>query len=95
MRRLFAVLTVLMSCSAVLLGQRTVPGAVAEIHGQVVFSEGHQASNGVLVTLEGAGSGLFRQVQTDDRGKFEFSGLVPERYKVKARFPGYHLHRPC
>lgn len=69
--------------------KRPAPPRV-EIHGVVRYPGGRPVGRGVLVTLESAeGGGVTAQDQTDERGKFLFSGIDPQGYDVTVRQPGF------
>lgn len=61
---------------------------MTQIRGQVFYSNGRPAGEGIRVTLELSAGGE-RETQTDRQGKFTFEGLSPVRYAVRISMPGY------
>jgi Flp pilus assembly protein TadD len=56
---------------------------------QVRLKNGGMAPAGVMVTLEGEGSGLIGSTQTDSQGKVSFHPSDQGYYAVSVRYPGY------
>lgn len=56
---------------------------------QVRFRNGGMAPAGVMVSLEGEGSGLIGSAQTDSQGKASFHPPDAGYYVVSVRYPGY------
>ncbi len=48
-----------------------------------------KAAEQILVTLEAFGGGIIDQVRTDSAGKFRFTGLAPELFRIIIRQPGF------
>jgi tetratricopeptide (TPR) repeat protein len=48
-----------------------------------------KAAEQILVTLEAFGGGIVDQVRTDSAGKFRFTGLASELFRVIIRHPGF------
>ena len=61
---------------------------MTQIRGQVFYSDGRPAGEGIRVVLEPSAGGE-RELQTDKQGKFVFEGLSPTRYTVRVEMPGY------
>jgi tetratricopeptide (TPR) repeat protein len=59
------------------------------IHGQVTYSDGRPAREGIQVQLSPSAGGISQEVQTDRTGKFDFQGLSPTRYTVRVHMPGF------
>ncbi len=60
-----------------------------QISVQVRFRSGAMAPTGVMVTLEGEGSGLVGTTQTDSQGRASFHPADAAYYVVTVRYPGY------
>ena len=61
-----------------------------EIHGQVRVAEGGAPAENVLVRLESYDAGgSISEAFTDRLGKFQFSGLPPAQYSIRARQAGF------
>jgi len=56
---------------------------------QVRYKNGGMAPAGVMVSLEGEGSGLIGSTQTDSQGKASFHPTDAGYYVVSIRYPGY------
>lgn len=69
--------------------QPSAPKAPTLIHGQVRYANGLAAGAGILITLEGALTGVVERVQTDSEGKFAFNQIPRAVYVVKMHHPGY------
>jgi tetratricopeptide (TPR) repeat protein len=80
--------------SAVALGQAR-PGSTtpSRISGEIrLLPSGARAPQGIVIQLEGDVAYL-TQVETDNLGKFVFDRLIPSRYVVRIRYPGYQEQR--
>lgn len=62
---------------------------VMVVHGIVRYRNSNTPAENVLVRLEDVSGSVVQQVVTDRLGKFQFSGLQPEQYRVVARSPGF------
>jgi tetratricopeptide (TPR) repeat protein len=63
---------------------------MVEIRGQVRYSSGQPAEQGIQVTIEDmAGGGIVASLQTDQQGKFDISGIRPAVYNVRVEEQGY------
>jgi len=67
------------------------PDLPINLRGKVRFAEGGRHAENVLVRLEEFQGGLVSQVRTDRSGKFEFSSIRPQQYKVSASLTGYRV----
>ena len=79
------VLLALMICSAIIATVAGQGGGGITVFGRVSLPDGKPAAR-VLVKLEMA-SGLKREIQTDDYGRYEIRGLSAGRYQVSATNP--------
>jgi tetratricopeptide (TPR) repeat protein len=64
-------------------------GFSRHINGQVRFADSRTPAENVIIRLESTSGGLNEQVMTDRTGKFSFSGLRGEQFRVTAHLPGY------
>jgi len=85
-------LGLLLAASAPVFAQRGKPNpnyGNTSITVQVRFKNSSMGPAGVMVTLEGEGSGLIGNTQTDGQGKASFHPPDAGYYVVLVRYPGY------
>jgi len=92
--RLSSVAVILFLAAAPIVAQQSRasrPSSISgQITGQVRLADGSgKAAEQVMVTLEAFGSGIVDQVRTDSTGKFKFTGLASELFRVVIRHPGF------
>jgi Tfp pilus assembly protein PilF len=89
MKALKFIALVLLVCQVVAAQARPKDSVMIQLRGQVSYSDGRRAGEGILVQLIPGSGGISKEVQTDKTGKFEFSGLSPVQYSVRVTLPGY------
>src|SRR5262249_3708221 len=93
--RLFSVAVILFLAAAPIVAQipsrAAKPSSISgQITGQVRLADSSgKAAEQVLVTLEAFGGGIVDQARTDSTGKFRFTGLGSELFRVVIRHPGF------
>jgi tetratricopeptide (TPR) repeat protein len=60
-----------------------------QITGQVRYADGGQPAFNVLVSCDAFGQGFIGQAMTDRNGKFQFTSLKPDQYRIVIRLSGY------
>jgi Flp pilus assembly protein TadD len=82
-----------LGAASTVLAQRRPPNpnyqGNSSITVQVRYRNGGMAPAGVMVSLEGEGSGLIGSTQTDSQGKASFHPPDAGYYVVSVRYPGY------
>jgi tetratricopeptide (TPR) repeat protein len=93
--RLSSVVVILFLAAAPIVAQVSSraprPSSISgQITGQVRLADNSgKAAEQILVTLEAYGGGIIDQVRTDSTGKFRFTGVAPELFRVVIRHPGF------
>jgi len=86
-RKRFCILLTCLSCGLAI--SAAAQGSYrAQLRGVVTDASGAVVAHAV-VTITNAGTAISSTAQTDDKGEYYFSGLVPARYSVKAEAPGF------
>ena len=68
---------------------RNASSRLMMVHGVVRHKNSNTPAENILVRLEDVHGSLIQQVATDRSGKFQFSGLEAEQYRVVAHSPGF------
>ena len=90
---LFALISSLLLCSAIVVSARDSKNSAAtdsgQITGQVRFADSRQPAYNVLVSCDNISGGLIGQVLTDRNGRFSFTNLPLSQYNITVRVNGY------
>ena len=72
-------------------GQRTTPThpVTLDVYGQARYGDTRAPAANIIVRLEAFGGGVVGQILTDRDGKFRFSGLASQQYRLTIHAHGY------